>query len=505
MSQRLLYGKDDTSHIVSIEADDGVLEIFRETEDGIESTIVSNKFWILSNEKFHNRMIRLKGDLHYKYGIQFDERMDFTSFYQKYRNKDLYRIYDAKEASMVNKGITYFKGMEIKDVSILSFDIETTGLDPNAKDAKILLISNTFRRKGKIEKKLFAYDEFKDQGEMIEKWGQWIRKKNPSILLGHNIFSFDLPYIQTIADKNNTPVLLGRDDSQIKFNKYESKFRKEASQFIHYKKAKIYGRIILDSLFLSIKWDATYRMLESYGLKSIIKQLGLEKESRTFYDASQIRFKYKDKEEWKKIKSYAIDDADDALSLYDKMAPAYFYTAQYIPKCFTDIMTSASGSQINSILVRAYLQEGHSIPKADEIQNFQGGISMGIPGIYKNVWKADIKSSYPSCILINKLYSKRKDPNAYYYKLCEFFTNKRFEYKKLVKETGKSEYIYLDQASKIFINSLFGAMGAPGLNFNDPEIASLITKYGREYLEQGVVWATSKNIEYWKEKNNEGD
>lgn len=499
MSERLLYGKDNTSHIVSIEADDGVLEIFRETEDGIENSYMPNKFWILSNECFHRNMVTLKGNLHYKYGIQFDERTDFTSFYQKYRNKDLYRIFDPKEASMVNKGITYFKGMEIKDVSVLSFDIETTGLDPDAKDAKVLLISNTYRKKGKIQKKLFAYDEYDSQGAMIEDWCKFVRKLNPSIILGHNIFSFDLPYLYTIAKDNNVPMLLGRDDSPILFNNYESKFRKEASQFIHYKNVKIYGREVIDSLFLTIKWDATNRMLESYALKSVIKQLGLEKDSRTFYDASQIRFKYKDKEEWKKIKSYAIDDADDALSLYDKMISPFFYMTQNIPKCFQNVMQSASGSQINSIMVRAYLQDGHSIPKTTEVQHFEGGISFGVPGIYKNLLKIDFSGLYPSIMRQYKVCDENKDPSKYFLQLVEYFAIERLRNKKLFQETGNEYYDHVQSSQKIFINSTYGFLGASGLNFNSPQKAAFITAKARELLKQSIVWATNKDFEYWKQ------
>lgn len=498
MSERLLYGKDPTTHIVSIEAGDGVLEIFKETSDGIENSYISNKFWILSNECFHKNMVTLKGSLHYKYGIQFNEREDFTTFYQKYRNKDLYRIFDPKESSMVNKGITYFKGMNIEDVSVLSFDIETTGLDPHAKDAKLLLISNTFRRRGKIEKKLFAFDEYETQGQMIEKWCQWLRKINPSVILGHNIYSFDLPYIYAIAEKEHVSMLMGRDDSPILFDKYESKFRKEASQFIHYKKPKVYGRELLDTLFLSIRHDTATRKYESYALKNIIKQEGLEKESRTFYDASQIRFKYKDKEEWKKIKSYAIDDADDSLSLYDLMIAPYFYFTQSIPKSFQEMLCSATGSQLNSLLVRSYLQEGHSIPKATDVNNFEGAISVGKPGIYKNCVRWDVSSLYPSIMRQYKIYDELKDPNKNFLNMVEYMTIERLKNKELSKTTGEKKYKYLEQSQKLGINSAYGLLNAPGLNFNSPKNAANVTRNGREILIKAIEWATGDSYEKWR-------
>lgn len=501
---KLLYGKDQTERVVSIEPDGELSEIFTQNPDGtVNSTFVKNKYWLLAHEKLDKHFVRLKGDLHFKWGRQFTDRTEYSKSKNIYRSKDTYSIYDPKESFMVNKGYTYFKGLNVEDVSILSFDLETTGLDPNLPDAKILLISNTFKFKDKVVRRLFAYDEHETQGAMLEEWCKWVKEMDPSIMLGHNIFGFDLRYIKGIADKENVQLVLGRNDSNIEFNSYVSKFRKEASMFIEYNKCHVYGRELIDTMFLTIKWDSVNRQLESHALKKVMKQLGLEKEGRVFYDASLIRVNYKDPIEFSKIKEYCKDDSDDSLLLYEKMIPPFFYSARNIPKSFTDIMNSASGSQINSMMVRAYLQDGHSVSKADEVKQYQGGVSFGIPGVYKNCWKLDIKSCYPSAILINKLYEKNKDPEAYFYKLCEFFTNERFSYKKLVKETGKQEYKDLDQTAKLFINSLYGFCSAQGLNYNAPEIAALITEYGRNYLNEGVVWATGKELSFWKGLVNE--
>ena len=215
-----------------------------------------------------------------------------------------------------------------------------------------------------------------------------------------------------IAEKENTALLLGRNDSKVTFDKYESQFRKESNQFIKYHKVHIYGREVVDTLFLSIKHDIATRKYSSYGLKNIIKQEGLEKPNRTFYDASQIRFNYTDKKEWQKIKDYCRDDSDDALALYDLMIRPFFYMTQSIPKSFQSVIESASGSQLNSMMVRSYLQEAHSIPKAHSQEVFEGAISFGNPGIYTNVFKIDISSLYPSIILQYEVYDSDKDPKA---------------------------------------------------------------------------------------------
>jgi DNA polymerase elongation subunit (family B) len=397
---------------------------------------------------------------------------------------------------MVKDGYTYFKGLNPKEVSILSFDIETTTLNPREASAKVLLISTTLRKNKELIRKLFAYDDYEDQEQMIKDFCDYVNDTNPSILLGHNIYSFDIPYLNHFYELD-----IGRNGSKIKIEKnYESKFRVDGSRDLHYHKVRCYGREIIDTMFLAYKYDIG-RKYESYGLKKIIAQEGLEKEGRIFYDASQIRFKYQDLKEWELIKQYCIHDSDDALVLYDLMSPAFFYLTQSVPKSFQSIIEGASGSQINSLMVRSYLQEKHSIPKATQTNIFEGGISFGIPGIYRNCFKIDIRSAYPSSILIHKLYDKEKDPNGYMLKLCEYFTYKRFEYKKLLKETKNPKYEALDASSKIFINSIFGFCGASGLNFNSPFIASKITKSARDFLEQGMLWGTGKGKEYWVNEN----
>jgi DNA polymerase elongation subunit (family B) len=243
-------------------------------------------------------------------------------------------------------------------------------------------------------------------------------------------------------------------------------------------------------MFLSIKYDATERKFESYGLKSIISQLGLEKPNRTFYDASKIRENYTNVDEWQKIKDYCIDDADDAITLFDLMAAPFFYLTQSVPKSFQAMIEGATGSQINAIMTRAYLQDKHSIPKANEAAHYEGAISIGNVGVYSNVWKVDVASLYPSIMIEYEVGDRNKDPNGYFQDLVKTFTSERLKNKKLAK-TNKY-YDDLQASQKIFINSCYGFLGTAGLNFNAPEKAAFITAKGREILTKAIDWSESK-------------
>jgi len=507
----LIFGKNQLEKVVGLEVvdheDGSNIELFIQNEDGtIETKIEPNKYWILSDKQVQRDWVRLKGDLHYKWGKQYTSRQDFQKFRAIFKkNNDIYNIWNAQEAAMVKDGYTLFKNMKTSDVPVLAFDIETPGFEMDI-NSKVLIIANTFKdHKGNITRKMFTYDDYNSQADMLNAWCKYVQDINPVIICGHNIVSFDLPYIQTVAELHGVELNLGRNNTPIEFENRESKFRKEGSQFINYKKCKVFGRHVIDTFFLAIKYDVASRKYDSYGLKNIIAQEGLEVENRQHYDASKIAKNYMIPEEWDKIKRYAEFDGDDALKLYELMIPAQFYSAQSIPKTIQAITESATGTQINAIMVRSYLQQMHSIPKASDVYNFKGAISYALPGIYSNCVRWDVSSLYPSIMRQYKVTPEGKDPNNNFNRLLTYLTLQRLENKQKAKETKNKYYRDLEQTQKILANSLYGFLGAPGLNFNYPKGAEYITAKGRELLKQAIFWASGKEFIEKDKENNDND
>lgn len=491
---RLINGKSELNGIVGIEVTDDTVELFVQDETGSISSVFNPcRHWILASDNLDGKFVRLEGDLTYKWGRQFKTRTDWSKCRSVWKNNDIYTIWNSEEATMAKDGYTMYKGLRQKDISLLSWDIETTGLDGNAPDAKVLLISTTYRDQQGQVNKLFSYDDYKTEGDLIDAFSEYLEQTNPSLLIGHNVLAYDFPYMQARAEASGTTLNWGRDQSRVEFDNYESKFRLDGTRDLMYKKVKVYGREIVDTFFLANSYDVS-KSIESYALKPMIKQLGLEKEGRQYYDAGDIRKNYKDATEFAKIKQYAIDDAEDPVKLWDLMGSLYFNMTQMFPKPLTEILLSASGSKINGMLCRAYLQDRHSIPKANESSKFQGALSWGKPGIYRNVKKVDAVSLYPSIIIQYEVYDAEKDPKGYLLELVKIFRSKRLEYKKLAAETGDSYWKEMDTTAKAILNSFFGFFGCPGLNFNSYACADFITATGREILEKAIQWATSKKF-----------
>jgi DNA polymerase elongation subunit (family B) len=478
----LIFGKDGTENVTNITVDNEQVFIYK--SDG--SVDIQEYFNWAIGCNYDDGCTRLKGHQYYKYIKDLPE--DQFYMLKDNWNPRIWTPRTAAEGFMLRSGMTYYKGMKVSDVSLLSFDIEATSLDKNDPIAFVPLVSSTYRdKKGQIQKRMFDVFEYADQKLMWQDINKHIQTCNPDVILGHNILSYDLPYL----DKNSTGLNWGKDGGRIFFEEKVSKIRKDSSQQYEFHNVYINGREVVDTFFLSLKYDIA-REFPSYGLKAIEKYLGFVKEDRSWdftkWSVKKLieAKKAGNNEIWEQFRQYCADDSDSPIKMFDLMIPSFFYLCQSVPKTLQQMICEASGSQLDSLMIRSYLQEGQSLPRSSKKEEFEGAISMGVPGIYENVRKVDVASLYPSIMLQYEIYDKKKDPERNMLKMLEYFRNERLANKKKAKETGDKYYDDLQNAQKIMINSMYGFMGAGYLLFNYPVGAAEVTRYGREILLKGV-------------------
>jgi DNA polymerase elongation subunit (family B) len=494
----LIFGKDRTKHVVNVTIADDKVNIFK--SDGT-CDVQDYQPFILSNRPSSRRKAeKLKGNQYYKYKTKVSCE-DYQEL-KKNWNPSLWTPRSLEEAYMIENGLTHFKDLTPQDLSVLSFDIEATTIDNQDDIAKALIISNTFRDKsGNIEKTLFDIKDFETDKEMIRAWEEFVKKSNPDVLIGHNILGYDLNYLNTRGDG----LYLGRDGSAVEFVEKPLKITHAGLEY-DFTDVKVFGRYVIDTQILSMKYDIGNEF-PSYGLKVIEKFLKIIGDDRTEWDFSKnpTRNYMKWSEElWETFKDYARDDGDSPLAMFDMMIPAFFYLNRSVPKTLQEIVNQRTGSQIDTMMIRSYLQDGYSQPKTSPKKKYKGAISMGIPGVYKNVRKFDVASLYPSIMLEQEIYDKKKDPKRNMLNMLEYFRDERLKNKALAAE-GSKYHDDLQAAQKIVINSMYGFLGTGYLLYNYMDGADAVTARGREILQIAVEWACGHRlVEVVKKIENEG-
>lgn len=495
MSESIVTGHGTLENIVNVSTKYGKIYIYQETPAGTTCTIQNYRPWILAERAIDQEFERLDGENAYKYIRMFNSEKHFKEFKREYKH-ETWAAGNVVNQFLLTSGETYVKNTKRKDVSTLCFDIESTGLRHDS-NSKVLLIANTYRKGDVLLNKLFCLDDYSNQRDFFDAWSKWVRELNPSILATYNGFAFDIPYMLYCAEKAGTSLRIGRDGSEMGLELYESKFRQDQSRSINYRMPKVWGRELVDLFFVVQKWDIG-KKFSRYSLKSVIKEAGLERENRAMVDAAQI-WKYWDRRHaepdvWQQVKDYARDDGLDTMAIWDLVGDAYFYSSALIPFTLTRMCLSASGAQLNAIMLRHYISNGKAVAKTSEKVKYQGAISFGNPGIYDSVFKIDVASLYPSIIQSFELYDREKDPDGIYLFMNNYFREARLKYKKLAKETGEEYYAAMDAVFKALVNSVYGAAGASGCNYNAPLIAAKVTEEGRNILTQSMEWAKGKGF-----------
>ena len=455
--------------------------------------IIQDAYFLGSFEGKHE-IITLKGREYFRFLIKFPDIATYTSAlkylklstgYSPSSPNSPYRVFsDLQQQVLIQNNMRLFRGMKFSEIRRLQFDIETLttpGYDfPNAKREEDKIIVISLSDNTGWEKYLLA-DEKTSEKEMLEQFVSIIQERNPDVIEGHNIFRFDLPFIEERAKRHKVKLTLARDNSCPKTR--TSRFS-VAERAISYKRYEIYGRHIVDTYFLAQLYDIIHRNLESYGLKSIATHFGVASRDRTYIDAGNIRKYYN--EEREKLLSYALDDVRETRAISQILSPSYFYQAQLEPYSYQNIVLRGNATKIDSMLVASYLAENESIPVSEPGRQFSGALTEVFDsGIFKNVWHCDVRSLYPSIIISQNWVPSRDRLKKFPFflnKLRTFRLNAKDSEKQAKTQEEKEFFNSLQTTFKIIINSFYGYLGFGFGTFNDFNMAENVTTRGREIL-----------------------
>ncbi len=385
---------------------------------------------------------------------------------------------------LLRSGKTSFLGMSFGDVRRMALDIEvTTGAGfefPNAARESDRIIAIALADSSGFSTVLSGARM--SEPELLAECSRIIRERDPDVLEGHNIFRFDLEYLEARARRHRLSLRWGRDDSVLRG--FPSRMQ-VAERTIGYRRYGVTGRHIVDTWILAQLYDVGARDLESYGLKDVARHFGIAAPERTYLPPEDIPRIFL--EDPARLMAYARDDVLETLGLSAILSPPYFVQAQMLPFDYQTTVLRGNATKIDALLMREYLHRGQAVPAPGRGRGVAGGYTAVFQrGVARDVLHVDVTSLYPSLMLGQGLFPA-SDRLGVAASLLRDLRDFRVSAKRLAREAATAEdrlfLNALQQTFKIFINSFYGYLAFSQGHWNDFEVANQVTGEGRRLVQ----------------------
>lgn len=272
------------------------------------------------------------------------------------------------------------------------------------------------------EKKLFALvkegdEEFEIEGVSIIRrdterallvdYANYVRNLCPNVIIGYNIFRFDIPYMLDRAKFHNVVT----DFNVQGFREKERCYVRNLKLTGHNKRVQEfpfaeYSGIVYIDLYPIAQKD--YK-LDNYKLNTVAKHILGDEKHDIDVKTMQESFRSRDAEMLRKVGEYCIQDSALVLRLFDQIN-AWIGCCEMARTCNVQIFALyTSGQQIRFLSqIYNYAQrERLIINRSDYIpvmSKYTGATVLGvIPGLYENILPFDFASLYPSAIIAYNL------------------------------------------------------------------------------------------------------
>ncbi len=400
---------------------------------------------------------------------------------------DYYRV-GPVEQYLMQSGRVYFRGLAYEDLHRLQFDLETTALDPHR--GRIFLVA--VRDSRGLATTLEA-PRAEDEAQLIADLCTLIRLRDPDVIENHNLFGFDLPFLEQRAAVHGIPLELGREGAPRLLERREETLAigPEARRRVRYSVA---GRELIDTLDAVRRHDFVVRDMPGYGLKEVARYFGMAAPDRVYLEGGTIFETFRRDPDL--VRRYALDDVTEVDGLSRRLLGAPFALASMAPRRYERLASAGPAMGIlEPMLVRAYLRAGVALPRqateadTDHAPHEGGAVFLFATGVAEHVVKADVASLYPSLMRCFRI-GPTCDRLGVLLGILDRLTDLRLAHKAAARSAapGSLEANMHDAtqaAMKILINAAYGYMGAGAMAlFADIRAADEVTKRGREVLSQ---------------------
>src|SRR5438034_2552792 len=400
-----------------------------------------------------------------------------------------YRVGPVEQYLMLS-GRVYFRGMVYDDLHRLQFDLETTALDPHR--GRIFMVS--LRDNQGLATTLEAPTPG-EEAVLITRLCALIRERDPDVIENHNLFGFDLPFLEQRAEVLGIPLILGRVGGPTLLERREDTLAvgPDTRRRTRYSVA---GREMIDTLDAVRRHDFVVRDMPSHRLKEVARYFGIALPNRVYLEGAAIFETYRQNPEL--VRRYALDDVTEVDGLSRRLLGAPFALAGMAPRRYERLASAGPAMGIlEPMLVRAYLRAGAALPCQAANESAENGLHEGgavhlfAEGVAEQVVKADVASLYPSLMRTFQI-GPSCDRLGVLLNILSRLTDLRLAHKAAAQAAiaGSVEANAHDAtqaAMKILVNSAYGYMAAGSMAlFADARAAGEVTQRGREVLAQVV-------------------
>jgi DNA polymerase, archaea type len=496
----LLFGRDGTPGLVAFDAGDGVVRVHARSGDGVGAWDEPFRPFILLADPDLLKRFKGEADLRPLDGEgAFRWIAEFPGWAEARRGRDhcarmsgraqggpdaAYRFFnDPVHQFLLRSGKTSFLGSGFGDLRRMALDIEvvtTPGFEfPNAAREGDRVVAIAVADSSGFVAVLSGAEL--SEAELLAESARLIRERDPDVLEGHNVFRFDLEYLEARARRHRVPLAWGRDGSALRGHASRLQV---AERSITYRRYQVAGRHIVDTWILAQLHDVAARDLPSYGLKDLARHFGVAAAGRTYLPPEEIPRVFR--EDPARLAAYARDDVTETLALSAILSPPYFVQAQALPFDYQSVTLRGNATKIDALLMREHLHRGRAVPAPARGRPVAGGYTALFQrGIARNVLHVDMTSLYPSLMLSQGIVPA-SDHLGIFPGLLRDLRDFRVTAKRLAREArSDADRILLgglQQTFKVLINSFYGYLAFPTGHWNDYDAAGRVTAGGRRLV-----------------------
>ena len=393
---------------------------------------------------------------------------------------------------------------------ILAYDIETTDAELGKGDVLMISLYGEGIKKVLTWKKCSSAQKyvecFGDEGEMIEKFVEYVNEYDPDILTGYFSDGFDLPYLKAASQKNKVKLGLGVDGRGPTFTRGRIP------------SGKINGIVHVDLFRFVDAVFSQYLQSETLSLNEVAGELVGEKKE----DFDFNRLPHMTESDWHDFFSYNLQDAVVTYKLAEKLWPDMLEFSKIVKEPLFDITRDRMSSHVENHIL-------HNLDRFDEISEkrpgyneinerkakgkFEGAfVYEPKPGLYEDLVMFDFTSMHASIIVSfniskstfsekegkgffespefvldgkrGKFYFEKKE--GYFGKLLSEIVEKRKKYKREYNHDKNAMTRARSNAYKLLANASFGYQGFFGARYYSREAAASTLAFVRKFTHDTI-------------------